>query len=251
MNTADVLLASLGQGWRSGNRQKSVFMFGAGGRLGETILAQLLSDPGIGSVLVKTTAPLASSIPKLSFVGLTSGVGLSPAEPPDVAVLVLGEEEDAALAWRSIYGRDVVFAALPSKFLVAAASALADAGIRHLVLVAPARYHLQPASLGGMAYGPAELAMVILFERVVLLRPLAGTQQKYTRSTSLGQAVARYVIGQLKVMLPASRAGCDPKRCARLVLAAVHHAEPGITVLDADALVEPGCDARRFAPTSP
>jgi hypothetical protein len=202
-------------------------------------------------VLVKTTAPLPSSIPKLSFVGLTSGVVLDAANPPDVAVLVLGEANDAALGWRSMYGRDVVFAPLPPAFLVASATALAELGIRHLVLIAPTQYYLQPASFDGMAYGPVELALVRLFERVVLLRPLSGRDQKQSRPSSFGDAIARFVIGQLKVMLPASRNSVDPKRCARLVLAAVHHAEPGITVLDADALAEAGRDARLFASVSP
>jgi hypothetical protein len=251
VNTADVLLASLGQAPYLGKPHRSVFMFGAGAKLGETILTQLLADPGIDSVLVKTTAPLPSSIPKLRFVGGTSGDLSIQTKPADVAVLVLGEVDDAALGWRSIYGRDVVFAALPPQKLLESATVLAQLGIRHLVLVTPTHYHLQPASLDGIAHGPAELEMVKLFERVVLLRPLSGRGQERTSSNSLGHAIARFLIGQLRVMLPSGRIGVDPKRCARLVLAAVHHAEPGITVLDADALVEPRRDARIFAAASP
>lgn len=202
---------------------RTALVIGAVGRLGESVLNQVIARGQYRSVRVQGSAPLTTAIAGLA---VESG---NPASRVDDAFLVLsnGPEQD----FRSFYGRDGCFASLASPGLVGAARAAADRGARRLLLIAPmpAWQQVAHAPRGLLNADEVQLAR-LSFESVVIVRPVAANN---TSVQSLLERFTQFYLQLQMFMLPRTLPAMTSDRVASAAVQLLLVARPGVDVIAA------------------
>lgn len=223
---------------------RRVWVLGGGGRLGSTVVEQLLASRRFESVGVAIRRPVAPALRGLQPV-IDDAAALA-AFRADVAVIVFDGERHAN-------GRDEAFVRPRPDELVRRARALHDLGVRHLLVAVPhATAQLPQALRVGLASLDEAAVAALGFDQLAFMR-LAQSAGGRLTIAGAPQRLAHWMLGQLHWMVPSSEQPVRAETVARVVravLAGWSSALPATRVLppallghaaqgaDVDALVE-------------
>lgn len=223
---------------------RRVWVLGGGGRLGSTVVEQLLASRRFDSVGVAIRRPVSPALRGLQPV-VDDAAALA-AFRADVAVIVFDGERHAN-------GRDEAFARPLPDELVPRARAVQAAGIGHLLVAVPhATAQLPQALRVGLASLDEAAVAALGFDQLVFMR-LAQSAGSRGPIAGAPQRLAHWMLRQLHWMVPSSEQPVRAETVARVVravLAGWLSAVPATRVLppallwhaaqgaDVDALVE-------------
>jgi hypothetical protein len=208
----------------------TALLYGACGTTGELLLTGLLGGGHYAGVVAVTRLPLPSTTPKLTVHFRADGAALS-LPFADEAYLVIGEHN-------SFYRRDEAFRALGSDELLLVAQAARAAGIARLAVVAPVAIYSHSSVFRHNLMNLAEYDLHRLgFDTLVLVRPAAP--EKFARGGNWGKRVAGFLLRQLHGLMPEAYHPPTSRMVAAAALRAMRAAQPGLTIVDADAVREP------------
>lgn len=211
---------------------RSAVIFGACGATGEALLNELLSGDTYRQVAAVTRLPLPSTTRKLEAYLQADDLRAFTLPATDDAYLVIGEHN-------SFYRRDEGFRALSFDQLLAAAEAARAAGIARLAVVAPVAIYSHSSAFRNSLMNRAEYDLHALgFETLALVRPAAP--EKFERHANWGKRIAAFVLRQLHGLMPEAYHPPTARSVARAAAGALSQARPGLTVIDADAVRDPG-----------
>lgn len=208
--------------------QRRVLVLGGGGGLGSQVVERLLAGRRFAHVGVWTVQPLQPALRGLEPVAEAGWAAFQ----PDTAVIVFDRERHAN-------GRDEAFGRLPPSELPARCAALLGVGVRTLVVVVPHAPGALPQALkAGLASLDEGAVAALGFERLVFMRS-AQAAAGHAAGLSAPQRLARWMLGQLNWMVPASeqpvRSATVARAAARLAVA-LPGAAPGTRVLPPEVL---------------
>ncbi len=229
--TPDTVLAAHQKGnQQTSVPQASVLMLGAGGRLGEALLATLSAHSGIASISVTTVKPIEMGIARLR------GLPLAQLQPADYAIVHLVDLSHPLA--QSGNGRDAAFAAIDEPGLVAMISQLESLGVKHLVVVKPLSAFQQIGGLARQLMGEAELQLhQAKFQSLTLIRPVPLVEPS-ARPAGSG-FLKRFFSGYMRLnffTLPKTFEPIRTDRLAALIVDLALQAQPGLKVFAADQL---------------
>jgi len=211
---------------------------GAAGRLGEALLAEVVSSPRYRGVSVLTEGRLGSTVSGLQGVSLED---LQATPSGDDSALEL----DVFVCWadvndpmgRSHNRRDAIYAAVSDAGALRAI-ALAACGLRarRLLLLAPLLAWQQVSAAGRMLPEAMEMELARLpIPTIVIVRPTTELQRSVPAGASRMQRFARFYLSQLRFMLPAVTHSLRSSDIARAVLSIMADADrPGLAVVSID-----------------
>jgi hypothetical protein len=219
---------------------------GAAGRLGEAILAAVLSSSRYRTVSVVTTAPLGSTIAGLKGLSLqelqdaASRHQAAARQGPGAAYR--SPELDIFICWgdatdpfgRAYNRRDAVYAEIRSvEQLRQVATAAAGLQARRLLLVAPLLAWHQVSAAGRMLPEAMEMELARLpIPTIVIMRPTSERAAGAATGGSRLERFARFYLSQLRFMLPAVTQTLRSTEIARAALSVVAEAEkPGLIMV--------------------
>ena len=214
-------------------RRPTALIMGACGATGEVLLNALLAGDHYEAVIAVTRLPLPSTTRKLRVHYAPEGRAAPLDLPPaDAAFLVIGKHN-------SYYRRDEAFRALRFEDLADAARAARAAGIPRLAVVAPVAIYSHSSAFRNSLMNLTEHELHKLgFDTLVLVRPAAP--EKFVRHGHWGKRLAAFVLRQLHGLMPESYHPPTSKSIAAAAVRAMHAARPGLLVIDADAVRQPG-----------
>jgi hypothetical protein len=208
----------------------TALLYGACGTTGELLLTELLGGEHYEGVIAVTRLPLPSTTPKLTVHFRADGAALS-LPFADEAYLVIGEHN-------SFYRRDEAFRALGFDELLMVAQAARAAGIARLAVVAPVAIYAHSSVFRHNLMNLAEYDLHRLgFDTLVLVRPAAP--EKFAREGNWGKRIAAFLLRQLHGLMPEAYHPPTSRMVAAAALQAMRAAQPGLTIVDADAVREP------------
>lgn len=187
---------------------RRVLVLGGGGSLGSAVLEQLLARRGTSDVQVATVAPLQAGLQGLSELRL-AGEGPWPALQAHAAVLVFDH-----LRWSA--RRDEAFWMPAPEQLLEVGRWLHAQGVPTLVVVMPHAPASLPVALRrGLANLDEQALAMLGFDHLLFVR----SAQRPTGATggSLPQRVARWMLGQLHLMVPDRDRPVRPHKVAEFV----------------------------------
>ena len=210
-------------------------MAGAVGRVGEALLNEVLARGGYDAVYALADLPMSLGVRGLSLTTLDALPALA-----DVFVALSDPDDTDA---RSFYGRDAAFTPVSVANVARIAECAAAAGARRLALVHPLPAWQQMSRFHGGLVGEAELAIAGLpLDSVVVLRPVASSRLPVGNWL---QRVANVYLSLQLLMVPRSIPTVTSADLARVTVAVLRDARPGVHVLGAAQIDE---RARRPAP---
>jgi uncharacterized protein YbjT (DUF2867 family) len=216
-----------------------VAVAGATGLIGQALLALLRTDPAVGGVqaLVRPNRKTAAALPEgvqplpvdYARLGQPGSAGLPPL---DWALCALGTTIAVA-------GSRAAFRAVDVDAVVAFARAARQAGASRFAVVSALGADARSAVFYNRCKGEMEAALrEIGFERLVIARPslLLGDREALGQPARPGETLARRLTPALSWLLPRRVRPIDAATVARALLHAIAADEPGIVVLESDAL---------------
>lgn len=180
---------------RRGHGGAQVLVAGGAGALGSAVLEALLALPAFVQVKVLVSQVLNAALP-----------GLEPVPWPDGQPLMVHGVATAVVVFdraRHANGREAAFWRPQPADLPSLAAALRLAGVRHLLVVVPhAAASLPHALRHGLANLDEQGVAGLGFDHLVFMRPAqaAGAGE---RPVHPGQRLARWMLSQLQLMVPA------------------------------------------------
>lgn len=216
-----------------------VAVAGATGLIGRALIDLLRSDPAIASVhaLVrpdrKTRAALPEGVQPLPTDYARLGHGGSGDLPPlDWALCALGTTIAVA-------GSQAAFRAVDVDAVVAFARAARQAGAKRFAVVSALGADPRSAVFYNRCKGEMEAALrEIGFDRLAIARPslLLGDREALGQRARPGETLARALAPALSWLLPRRVRPIEAATVARALLRAIAVDEPGVVVLESDAL---------------
>lgn len=214
---------------RAAGRLPRVLVLGGGGALGARVVERLLAQRRFDAVGVWTVQPLTAALRGL--------VPLPDADWPtfgaDTAVVVFDRARHAN-------GREAALGRPQPDQLTALATRLRALGVAALVVVVPHASGLLPQALkAGLATLDEAAVAALGFDHLVFMRCAQAGSGAGLVAPSSGARLARWVLGQLHWMVPATdqpvRTDTVARVAARLALA-LPQAAPGTRVLPPELL---------------
>lgn len=228
-------------------RRRQALVGGALGRLGESVLAAVLSDPRYQRTTVLTQGPMPATLSGLSALpidqflvapSMSSGPVMQDSDRTILDVYLCANDLDDPMA-RTPNGRDNIYAPLPDPAtILSVATAAEAAGADRLILIAPLAAWQQISMAGRMLPEALEMSLAGLrIPAIVILRPVTDQASRASnRAETRMQRFARFYLSQLRFMLPAATRSLRSAEIARAALAAMARARPGLTVHTAESL---------------
>ena len=225
-------------------RRRQALVGGALGRLGESVLAAVLSDPRYQRTTVLTQGPMPATLSGLSALpidqflvapSMSSGPVMQDSDRTILDVYLCANDLDDPMA-RTPNGRDNIYAPLPDPAtILSVATAAEAAGADRLILIAPLAAWQQISMAGRML--PEMSLAGLRIPAIVILRPVTDQASRASnRAETRMQRFARFYLSQLRFMLPAATRSLRSAEIARAALAAMARARPGLTVHTAESL---------------
>lgn len=213
---------------------------GATGRLGEALLAEVISSGRYQRVIVLTERPLTSAVRGLS--GRSLAELQSPAELGTVRTTALdvfacwGDPEDPF--GRAANRRDAAYASLiGTDALREVSAAAARLRAERFLVLAPLIAWQQVSAAGRMLPEAMEMDFARLpIRSVIIMRPTVETQYSRSGGTRM-QRFVRFYLSQLRFMLPAATQALRSTDIARAALAVMaDSAAAGLSIVPLDTI---------------
>lgn len=217
---------ALGMGMRDSATEaprRTALLMGAGGRLGERMLDQLLGQPAYDKVYAWSRQPVSGTVLKLVSVETPDALRA------DDVYCVVGHADDhlrRTEAYQTVAEEDV---------LALAQRVLAN-GAQRFILVTPVSAFSQPAALHNKLQNVAELELAALpFESLLVVRPSTwgmGRSQEGWFSRMVRGAIDQItntMVGKRNMPMTA-------QRVAEVTVAHAVNARRGVTILEPDQL---------------
>lgn len=210
-------------------RQKTALVAGAAGKLGERILARLLSSPEYRCVYALASNSMLSTEPKL-----TALLGKDWNFPIDDVIAVAGDEAGALPL--SSRRRTEVFSILQSHEVMPLARQAHANGTTRFMAITPVNVLMQPAALyGGLAnIMEAELHQ-LKFASLILVRPSSNELRRSQQGIT--KRLVNLLINTLTGLMAGKRhAPLSVDDTARAIVHALQDAEKGLKIIETDHL---------------
>jgi hypothetical protein len=214
--------------------QQHAVVAGAGGTLGAAVLEQVLGAGGYAQVFVLADGHIAPAL--RGFCAVDRAALEAGRAAAATAFVIVDRAHDAAaggLRRSGARAREQAFHRPDPLALPALAATLQRAGVQRLLLVLPHAPALLPQALkAGLASLDEHAVAALGFVQLVILRPSqdAGDAARLP----LPQRLARWMLAQLRWMIPQREQPVRPQKVAALaveIARALPHAPPGTRVV--------------------
>ncbi|MBT9491471.1 MAG: NAD(P)H-binding protein [Paucibacter sp.] len=216
-------------------RQPCVWLAGATGLVGRTLLTQLLGNPVQVEVLLRrsiTDLPAGQGL-QLHLVDFSKAdLGTTALSPPQAVYICLGSTIAAA-------GSQAAFRAVDLDAVLNVARAAQVAGARRCAVVSALGADATSKVFYNRVKGEMEEAMAALrFERLVIARPslLAGERARLGQAKRSGEAWALRLTEPFRALIPAKWRPVQAEVVARALILAIDQDGPALQVLESNHL---------------
>lgn len=218
---------------------RSLWLAGATGLVGHQALQQALADPALQTLHALVRRPWRGptdhrlQTPAVDFAVLPA---LPPAGPEAAALCALGTTIKVA-------GSQAAFRAVDHDAVVAFAAAVRSAGVRRLALVSAMGADATSTVFYNRVKGETEAAVQALgFDTLVIARPslLVGDRAALGQPLRAGERWGLAISRPLGALIPARWRPIEAATVARALWRALVDAQPGVQVLESDALQRQG-----------
>jgi hypothetical protein len=203
---------------------KTVLLAGARGRLGETLLNDLLASGVYETVYVLSNADFEAGVKGLAPCSL--------AAPPRVDHLIINMSVDEHDTPASFYGRDGVYVQMDDANYAALITKIKPQLPKAAALLAPMAAFQQFSRAAALALDEKEFSLQALgISSLAIARPLA-TEQLPANATFM-QRFMRMWFAQFRWILPNPHLSLRSSEISERVLAQLKAEQPGVTILTA------------------
>lgn len=218
---------------------RSLWLAGATGLVGHQALQQALADPTLQTLHALVRRPWRGptdhrlQTPAVDFAALPE---LPPAGPEAAALCALGTTIKVA-------GSQAAFRAVDHDAVVAFAAAVRSAGVRRLALVSALGADATSTVFYNRVKGETEAAVQALgFDTLVIARPslLVGDRAALGQPLRAGEGWGLAISRPLGALIPPRWRPIEAATVARALWRALVDAQPGVQVLESDALQRQG-----------